>query len=163
MIVLGIIIIIVGIAIDQITKQIIIDNIKIIGTDSFGRPIPEPIVVIKDFFSITYAENTGGGWSIFEGKMWFFYIITIIALIAFGYFMKDFDLKKYPIYSVSLILMITGTLGNFIDRIFKKYVVDFLDFIFFGYDFPTFNFADMCLTAGVIGLVITILFRKSPV
>jgi hypothetical protein len=43
--------------------------------------------------------------------MWFFYIITIIALIAFGYFMKDFDLKKYPIYSVSLILMITGTLG----------------------------------------------------
>jgi lipoprotein signal peptidase len=60
MIVLGIIIIIVGIAIDQITKQIIIDNIKIIGTDSFGRPIPEPIVVIKDFFSITYAENTVG-------------------------------------------------------------------------------------------------------
>ncbi len=162
MLIIGIIFIILGVIIDQVTKQIIIATIKISGYDSMGRPIPVPVEVIKGFFSITYVENTGGGWSIMAGKLWFFYIITVIALFAFGYFMKDFDLKVYPLYSFSLILLISGTLGNFIDRILKKYVVDFLDFIIFGYDFPTFNFADICLTLGVIGLLIAIFFHKSP-
>lgn len=162
MLIIGLILIVIGVFIDQITKQIIISTIKITGYDFYNRPIAEPVVVIKGFFSITYVENTGGGWSIMAGKLWFFYIVTIIALFAFGYFMKDFNLKTYPLYSISLVLMISGTLGNFIDRVLKKYVVDFLDFIIFGYDFPTFNFADICLTLGVIGLLLSIFLRKSP-
>ncbi|MDD4212952.1 MAG: signal peptidase II [Bacilli bacterium] len=161
MYILAIILIIVGIVIDQVTKAIVIKHI-FTGTYNGALPITNDITVIEGFFKITYAENTGGGWSIFQGKLWFFYIVTIIALIAFGYFMKDLNFQKYPIYSISLILMIIGTIGNFIDRIIHQYVVDFLDFIIFGYDFPTFNFADMCLTTGVIGLMIAIVFHKSP-
>ena len=77
--------------------------------------------------------------------------------------MKDFDLKNNFLYSISLILMISGTLGNFIDRVFRGEVIDFLHFIFFKYDFPIFNVADICLTIGVILLAISVLFGKSDI
>jgi signal peptidase II len=70
--------------------------------------------------------------------------------------MKDFDLKENTLYSVCLILIVSGTIGNFIDRIFLGYVRDFLTFDFIS--FPSFNFADMCMTIGVILLMFEILF-----
>ncbi|MFA6627827.1 MAG: signal peptidase II [Bacilli bacterium] len=163
MLLIALLIIVIGILIDQVTKALVVKHIFTGVYDSYGRPINQDVQVIQHFFKLSYAENTGGGWSIFEGKLWFFYTVTILALFAFGYFMKDFDLKQYPLYSVALILMITGTIGNFIDRIIHKYVVDFLDFIIFGYDFPMFNVADSCLTIGVAGLLVAVLLHKSPV
>ena len=57
--------------------------------------------------------------------------------------------KDKKIYSVAVILLISGAVGNFIDRLLFKEVVDFLDFYIFGYDFPIFNVADMCLVIGL--------------
>lgn len=149
---LGIVIIIIGVLIDQGTKIIAFNNLRGKGS----------VKVIKNFFYLNYTENTGAAWGIFSGKMWMFYIITIIALGIFTYMLKDFDLKHNFVYSISMVLIIIGTLGNFIDRLFRKFVVDFIEIDFFFYkDFPIFNIADMCLTVGVILLLVDILFGKS--
>lgn len=85
--------------------------------------------------------------------MWFFYLISVIALIVMGYLL--WRLRGKWLYEVGISLMIAGTLGNFIDRLRIGYVVDMfqLDFI----NFPIFNFADSCLTVGVIFILIGVL------
>lgn len=124
--------------VDQFTKYLVSSNMN----------VNESISIIDSFFYITYARNTGAAWSMLEGKMIFFYIITIVALLFMVFFYRTLD--KEDIFSkIGIVLMISGTLGNFIDRIFLKYVRDFLDFIIFGYDFPIFNVADMCLCIGI--------------
>ena len=144
----GIVIIISCIGLDQITKAIARTSLKPKGS----------IKIIDNFFSFTYVENKGGAWGSFSGKLWLFIIITVCALGIMFYLLKDFDIKNNTLYSVSLCLIIAGAIGNFIDRLALKYVTDFLDFYIFGYDFPVFNVADICITIGVAMLIIQILF-----
>ena len=144
----GIIIIFSCIILDQISKIIVRAYLQPKGS----------ITVIKNFFKFTYVENRGGAWGVFGGNLWLFIIITIIALGFMFYLMKDFDLKNNAFYSIALALVIAGAIGNFIDRIIFKYVTDFLDFYIFGYDFPVFNIADICITIGVFMLLFKILF-----
>lgn len=126
---------------DQITKLIISSNMK----------LHDSIEVIENFFSITYVQNTGAAWSILEGSMIFFYFITIIAVVCMLAFYKSSDCDEISAWGVAL--MLGGTIGNFLDRLRLQYVVDFLDFIIFGYDFPVFNVADIALCVGV-GVII---------
>lgn len=130
------------VALDQITKFAIEARL------SLGQSIE----LLKGFFSLTYARNTGAAWSILSGQMTFFYIISAVALVVMVYFLLKTD-KKENLQRIALSLLIAGTLGNFIDRLAFQYVRDFLDFIIFGYDFPIFNVADISLNAA-IGLLI---------
>ena len=133
------------IIIDQISKWLIVQNFALY----------EEKVLVPGFFSLFYIQNKGAAWGIFEGKMVFFYIITVLVV---GYLVYTFH--KYPIksklvgYSFSLIL--AGASGNFIDRLLNGFVVDMfrLDFI----NFPIFNVADVCLTVGVALMIIHVLF-----
>lgn len=135
--------------IDQYTKSIILAYID----------LNESIPVIKDFFNITYVQNYGAGFSIMQNATTTFYIITPICLCIFVYLLYKTKKSEY-LSKIALLLMIGGTIGNFIDRIVRIYVVDFLDFYIFGWDFPVFNFADMCLTVGVILYIIVVLTEK---
>ena len=119
----------------------------------------QSITVIKGFFNITYVRNFGAGFSIMQNATTTFYIITPICLILFIYLLIKTKEKDY-LSKTALLLMIGGTIGNFLDRIINVYVVDFLDFIIFGWDFPVFNFADICLTIGV-GIYIVSLLKES--
>lgn len=135
------------IALDQFTKWLIVHNMH----------LGQSIEVIKDFFYITSVRNTGAAWSKFSGQMTFFYIVTLIALGIFGYLLfKEGDLQNKKLYTLSLIFIISGTIGNFIDRLMNQEVVDFLHFYIFDYSFPVFNVADICLTLGTIGLAIAV-------
>lgn len=135
--------------IDQITK-FVVDG---------GMALNQQIPVIPGFFNFTYLHNTGAAWSMLEGKMWFFYVITVIALIAMFLFYRGGE-EKDELTKVALVLMMAGTIGNFIDRLCFQYVRDFIDFIIFGYNFPVFNVADMALCIGVF-LIIADVFLDS--
>ncbi len=113
--------------------------------------------VIKGFFNITYAENTGAAFSILEGKRVYFIVITLVVITALiFYFVKE---KPKGIEKICLILIIAGAIGNLIDRIIHGYVTDFLNFNIFGYDFPIFNIADSYITVGAILLIIIELLK----
>ena len=117
------------------------------------------VTIISGFFKLSYAENTGAAWSIFEGMGDAFAVIALLVSGAMIYYLwREKTLLKMERFS--MILMIAGALGNMIDRVRMHYVIDFLDFYIFGYDFPVFNFADSCLTVGVIIFAVINLFVK---
>lgn len=107
-------------------------------------------------FNLLY--NEGAIFGILQGKKVLFFISTVLGLGLFGYMMKDANIKLYPFYTIGLLLIIAGTIGNFIDRAFLGKVRDFIDFAFF--NFASFNFADMCMCVGVVMIIIDILFGE---
>ena len=128
--------------IDILTKQLVI-NLMIEN---------QSISLIKDFFSITYAKNTGVAFSFLEGNVSLIIIITSIIILLILKYIKDTIQNKYE--SICYGLIIGGAIGNLIDRICYGYVIDFLDFNLFGYPFPIFNIADTAIVIGIFSLII---------
>jgi len=135
------------ILIDQVTKWLIVRNMQ----------IGENITVIENFFYITSHRNRGAAWGILEGQMWFFYIITAVVIVGLIYYIQKHT-KENKVMGVALGFMLGGAIGNFIDRLFRKEVVDFINTYIFSYDFPIFNIADSALCIGVALLFIHMLF-----
>ena len=132
-----------SILLDQGSKFLIESNMELF----------DKIPVIPGFFSITYTQNTGAAWSMLEGKMIFFYLITLVAMALLIWYFRTLKEEQF-LSKVGIVLMVAGAAGNFIDRLAFQYVRDFLDFIIFGYDFPIFNIADSCLCIGIALVVI---------
>ncbi|WP_137625959.1 signal peptidase II [Lactiplantibacillus pingfangensis] len=135
------------VVIDQLIKSVVVRQIALGATKT----------VVPGLLSLTNLHNNGAAWSILQGKLGFFYLISIVALGVMVYLL--WRLRTHRLYEFGIVLMIAGTLGNFIDRIRIGYVVDMfqLDFI----NFPIFNFADSCLTVGVILILIAVLRDES--
>ncbi len=128
---------------DQLLKSWVASSIVLGGSKQ----------LIPGIIELTNLRNSGAAWSIFEGQQTFFTIITIVAIIVIGYFIWQYR-KNIPML-IGLSLIMAGTIGNFIDQ---GYVVDMFETTFI--NFPIFNIADMCLTLGVIWLIICILKEK---
>jgi signal peptidase II len=137
------------VALDQLTKWLIVRNM----TEG------QSITIIENLFYITSHRNQGAAWGILQGQMWFFYIITVGVVIGLIYYLEK-HAKGNKLFSMSLALMLGGAIGNFIDRLFRKEVVDFLNTYIFQYDFPIFNIADAALTIGVGLLIINMLLEE---
>ncbi|MDQ0161658.1 signal peptidase II [Bacillus alveayuensis] len=135
------------ILLDQWTKWIIVQNLKL------GESLP----IIDGFLYITSHRNKGAAWGILQGQMGFFYVITIIVIVGIIYYMQKYA-KREPLMGIALAFMLGGAVGNFIDRLFRKEVVDFINTFIFSYDFPIFNIADAALTIGVLLLFIYMIF-----
>ena len=135
------------IIIDQLTKYLTVQNIDLY----------EVVDVIPNIVSFTYIQNTGAAFSILEGQMWFFYIVTIIVVAGIIYYMYT-EAKEDKLLGFLLSLILAGAIGNFIDRLFLQYVVDMIKLEFI--DFAIFNVADSYLTVGVILLLIYTLYDE---
>jgi len=137
------IITIICILIDQIIKTIITNNLELY----------QSIKIINNFFNITYVRNDGAAWSILSGGRFLLILIGIISLILiYKYFIKDKKLNNLEIITYGLLL--GGIIGNLIDRIAFGYVIDFLDFLIFNYNFPVFNIADTFIVISVFLIII---------
>lgn len=134
---------------DQISKYIIVKTMN----------IGESISVIGEVLQITSHRNYGAAWGMLQNQMIFFYIITIIVLIALIYFYYK-EAADNLLMQCGLMLIFAGAVGNFIDRLFRGNVVDFIDTKIISYDFPIFNVADSCLTIGVFILLYELLFNQ---
>ncbi|MFI3313902.1 MAG: signal peptidase II [Eubacteriales bacterium] len=133
------------IALDQWTKFLTIANIPMYGQ----------IPVWDGVFHLTYILNTGAAFSMLEGQMWFFFLITLAFLVGVGLVIW----KKWITHPVGLfaIAMITGgAIGNFIDRMTIGAVVDMIEVEFM--DFAIFNVADSFIVVGAILLCIWAIF-----
>lgn len=102
----------------------------------------------------------GAAWGMLQGQMWIFYLVTLIVVIAVIYYFHK-EGKNKPLLGISLMILLGGAIGNFIDRVFRGEVVDFIDVFIpiINYDFPIFNVADAALTISVIMLIIA-LFKE---
>lgn len=136
---------IIVLAIDQLTKYLVATQM------SLGESIP----VLGEFLQITSHRNSGAAWGMFEGRMMFFYIITVLVLIFLIYFYKT-EAKNNMLMQIGITLLFAGAIGNFIDRLLFQEVVDFVDVLIINYDFPIFNVADSALTVGVIIMLIEV-------
>ena len=104
------------------------------------------INIIKNVLGFRYIENTGAAFGILKDQRFFFVAITIVALFVIGYYF--FASKQNQINKTALVFVFAGTFGNFLDRIFRGYVIDFIDIM--PIDFPIFNFADVFLVSGLL-------------
>ncbi len=110
------------------------------------------IEVIPKLFNIHKVYNYGVAFSFLENKR---YLILLFSLILI-YFLFNLrkDLPKTKKYDILFGVILGGILGNLIDRVFRGYVIDYLETFIFGISFPIFNLADICITLGIILMVL---------
>lgn len=133
------------VALDRITKYLVIKNIE------YGEMIP----IINNFFFLTYHENKGAAWGILQNMRYLFIITTLIISAGLIYYIVK---TSNRFLKISLAFILGGAIGNLIDRVWKGSVADFLDFHIGEFHFPTFNFADTFITIGTILLSYYLLF-----
>lgn len=107
------------------------------------------IEVIPDFFYLVHVGNTGAAWSMFSGKSVFLALLACVTLLAIYVWRRALGLRA-RITQVAFGLLCGGILGNLVDRLLHGHVIDFLDFHFGSYVYPTFNVADSGICVGVI-------------
>ena len=134
-------------AFDQFTKLLALRQLK-------GN---EPFVLWKGVFELHYLENRGAAFGILQNQRIFFVCITIIMVIVIGAgFWRTPKDKKFLPMKITLVFLLSGAIGNFIDRMLRGFVVDF--FYFSLIDFPIFNVADIYVTVSFVVLAVLILF-----
>lgn len=134
--------IVIGIAIivlDQLTKMALINK---------------NITLIPNFMKFTYTKNTGAAFGIGSNNIIMVIIVNVIILGFIIKFLKDNSKKvDFPII-ISLVLILSGAIGNLIDRLFRGFVIDFIDINVL--NFPNFNIADIAIVLGIFVLIIVI-------
>ena len=137
--------------IDALTKEMAIHYLWKSGV--------ETVSVIPGFFNLTYVENRGCAWGMFQGQVWPLAVFAILVMALLVWRRKDFFILEGPSWCVKTSVvaetfLYAGIAGNLIDRLWRGYVVDFLDFHWGeAYHFPCFNVADILITCSAFLLI----------
>ena len=133
--------------IDRITKLLVTNFFKLDVRNT----------IINKFFYITNCHNEGAAFSILSGNVSFLIVMSVLVIIIIFKMIKN---KKNisNLLTISFGLLLGGIIGNLFDRIIYGYVIDFLDFTLFNYDFAIFNISDVCI---LIGAFLYIFFERS--
>ena len=116
------------------------------------------IILIPGVLQLHYLENRGMAFGLLEGKIPVFVILCVLFFCVFFYVYARIPRTGYYLpLTITSLIMVSGALGNFIDRVFRKYVVDFIYFSLI--DFPVFNMADIYVVCSGILLVILVCFK----
>lgn len=141
-------------SIDQLTKALIARSILFQSSKS----------IIPGFFNLTHIRNRGAIFGFFshsESRVLFIFL-TLVSLVALGlviyYFFKT--PSSQILMKISLSVILAGALGNLMDRLFRGYVIDFLDFHIKNWHWPSFNVADACITIGAFLLIFILVFKR---
>lgn len=132
---------------DQATKLWIVAQVPFDPMHSHG--IGRDIEVIRGFFYIIHVGNTGAAWSMFSGRSVTLALLAAGTLVAIFFWRHTLGLK-HPLSQICFGLLCGGIVGNLIDRLVHKHVIDFIDLHFGNYVYPTFNVADSGICVGVI-------------
>lgn len=128
-------------AADQLIKIAVLNSSLVSG---------EVSTVIDGFLQWRYVENTGAAFSLFTGKTALLSVFTAVVLLV-GFYLIFAKKIKSKVALSSIVMLMGGGLGNLIDRVFRHFVVDYIEVLFI--DFPVFNFADCFVTVGEFLLV----------
>jgi signal peptidase II len=109
---------------------------------------PGAIVVAPGFFYLVHVGNTGAAWSLFSGRSMALAVVAAGTLVAIFLWRRALGLRA-QLVQVSFGLLCGGIVGNLVDRLRHGHVIDFLDFHFGSYVYPTFNIADSGICVGV--------------
>ncbi len=135
------------IVLDQLIKIIVDANMM----------VSQSIPVIQDVLHFTYVQNEGAAFGIFQGQRWILVGVTSVVILGGIYLLAAKKLKSnFLIWSVALV--IAGGVGNLIDRIFRHFVIDYIEVRLI--NFAVFNFADCCVVIGTIMIVCYLLFSE---
>ena len=137
------------VAADQLIKLWAVRVLMPVGTMDFIRFNDLEILGLK------YCENTGAAFSSFSGAKWFLIILVSVMLVGLLIFTVRYKYKR-PFFMISSVMIMSGGLGNLIDRVRQGYVVDYLDVKLF--NFAVFNFADVCVVLGAVFMLIWLFF-----
>ena len=134
----------IGILLDQLTKWLAV---------RFLEPI-DTCPLLEGVLHLTYAENRGAAFGMLANNRWIFLIVSSVAILAMiGYLFSG--LSEGKLAGISLAMLISGGIGNMIDRVALGYVVDFFDFTLI--NFAVFNVADIFVTVGACCLILSLL------
>ena len=146
---LQIIIIVLLVAADQLTKILIWAPLPAMGSS---------VEVIPGVLNFSKVGNEGASFGILQGAQVFFIVMTVVVLIAAGFFMVRFRHKQSRFFRVVIAVVFAGALGNLIDRVAFGYVRDFIDVRLFSFWNYVFNIADAALVIGAILICVYLLF-----
>ena len=143
------IIILIGILIDQFSKWMVLSFLKPVGSTA----------IIPSILHLTYTENDGAAFSMLAGHQFFLILITLLFIIViFYFFLRLPKNRRYFELNLSFAMILSGAISNLLDRIFRNFVVDFIDLRIIG--FAIFNVADMLVVGGCILLIYQLFLNK---